>query len=54
MTAGDIEGWDSHQHVLLIVAIENRFGIKMKTREIDELKCVGDMIKVVQAKICVC
>ena len=30
-TADDIDGWDSQTHVLLIVAAEQRFGIKFRT-----------------------
>jgi acyl carrier protein len=40
-TAADIEGWDSFNHINLIVAVEAKFGIKFKTAELDELHNVG-------------
>lgn len=46
-TALDIEGWDSFKQIEIIMAVEERFGIKMPTREIDALKCVGDLANVV-------
>ena len=30
-TADDIEGWDSFNHISVIVAVETRFGVKMST-----------------------
>lgn len=50
-TADDIEGWDSIKHISLIVAVEDHWGIKMKSAEIDMLKNVGDLRRIVAAKI---
>ena len=50
-TAADVRGWDSIKHISLIVAIEERFGIKWKTAEIDSLKNVGDMQRLIRAKL---
>ena len=33
-TAEDIEDWDSLEHINLVVAIENRFGIKFNMNEV--------------------
>ncbi|MDO6413678.1 acyl carrier protein [Sphingomonas sp. BIUV-7] len=49
--ADDVEGWDSIKHISLIVAVEDHWNIKMKTSEIDTLKNVGDLQRVVAAKI---
>lgn len=43
-TASDVEGWDSFNHINLIVAIESRFGIKFKTAELDSLHNVGELV----------
>jgi acyl carrier protein len=51
MTADDIEGWDSFNHLSIIVAVETRFGIKMKTSEIDKLANVGELVAAIQNKI---
>jgi acyl carrier protein len=50
-TAADVHGWDSIKHISLIVAVEDRFGIKWKTSEIDGLKNVGDLQRMIRAKL---
>ena len=49
--ADDIEEWDSLSHIRLIVAIERKFGIKFKNAEIEGLMNVGDLVRVIDAKI---
>ena len=49
-TASDIEGWDSFKHIEIIITVEERFGVKMTTRELDNLKSVGDLLTLIQAK----
>ncbi len=51
MTAKDVAGWDSIKHISLIVAIEERFRIKWKTSELDGLKNVGDLQRMISAKL---
>jgi acyl carrier protein len=51
MTADDIEGWDSFKQVELIIAAQEAFAIKLSTREIDSLKCVGDLARLVTVKV---
>ena len=50
MTADDVDGWDSARMVEIIIATEARFGLTFTTREADSLKCVGDLIDVVERK----
>jgi acyl carrier protein len=50
-TAADITGWDSFNHINLIVATEVRFGIKFKTAEIESLHNVGHLVDVIAAKL---
>jgi acyl carrier protein len=50
MTANDVEGWDSLSHVVLILAIENRFKIKFSPKELLTLRNVGDLMKAIQSK----
>ena len=50
MSAKDIEGWDSINHINLILAIEERFGIKITEDEIENLKTVGDLANLVTIK----
>jgi acyl carrier protein len=49
--AKNIEGWDSFNHLSVIVAVETRFGIKMKTKELDQLKNIGDLVSIIQSKL---
>jgi len=42
-TAGDIAGWDSLNHISLLVAAEMRFGIQFRTAEMENLKNVGEL-----------
>jgi acyl carrier protein len=50
-TAEDVEEWDSLSHIRLIVAVERKFGVKFKNSEIESLKNVGDLAKLVTAKL---
>jgi len=49
-TADDVEEWDSLSHVRLLVAVERKFKIKFSNSEIESLKSVGDLVRLVQAK----
>lgn len=51
MTANDVEGWDSLSHVVLILAIENRFKIQFKQKELLTFKNVGDLLRSIDSKI---
>jgi acyl carrier protein len=50
LTARDVPGWDSFKQIEIMVSVEERFGIKLNTREIDSMKCVGDLAAVIAAK----
>jgi acyl carrier protein len=50
-TANDIEGWDSFNHLSVIVAVETRFGVKMKTSEIEKLANVGALVSAIESKL---
>ena len=50
-TANDIEGWDSFNHLSVVVAVETRFGIKMKTSEIESLANVGALVSAIESKL---
>jgi acyl carrier protein len=43
-TAEDIDGWDSLGNLNLIIAIEQRFGVKFATAEISKLKDKGQNV----------
>ena len=50
-TAKDVPGWDSVRMVTLILAVEQTFGIRLRSREIDQLKCVGDFVSLIGSKV---
>jgi acyl carrier protein len=50
-TAGDIEDWDSLNHIKLIVAIENHFNIEFSAEEIREINSIGKICEIVSEKI---
>jgi acyl carrier protein len=48
MTAADVTGWDSFKQVEILIAVQERFGLKLRSREIDGLGCVGDLVEVIK------
>lgn len=50
-TADDIEDWDSLEHINLIVAVENCFGIKFNMGEVTTMKNVGAMADIIMERI---
>ena len=50
-TADDIEDWDSLEQIHLIVAIEDRYGLKLSIRDVNALKDVGEMVNYIQERI---
>jgi acyl carrier protein len=51
MTAADVAEWDSVNHITLVVAIEEEFGIKFKTAELEKMKNVGQMVEGIERKL---
>jgi acyl carrier protein len=51
MTTDDIDGWDSLSHVNLIMAVENRFQVRFKPKEVLSFKNVGDLAQCVESKL---
>jgi acyl carrier protein len=50
LTANDVKDWDSVNHITLVVAIEQEFGIKFKTAELEKMKNVGQMVEQIEKK----
>ena len=51
LTANDVEEWDSFNHINLIVAVEQRFGIKFQTAELEGMQNVGHLADLVGKKL---
>ena len=50
MTADDIAAWDSVSHITLIYAVEDEFGIKFSSRDLEGMGCVGDLAAAVERR----
>ena len=48
--ADDVDGWDSLVHITLMQAVEDEFGIRMAMKEIVNLKNVGALADIIQAR----
>lgn len=49
-TASDVDGWDSLNHVRLMVSVEAEFKSKFSAAEISRLKNVGDLVALLQSR----
>lgn len=50
-TADDIEEWDSLEHINLLAAVEQEFGIKFDLGQVVSMKNVGEMADIIIAKL---
>ena len=50
LTAKDVAGWDSFKQIEIIIAVQEHFGIKFRTRELDTLNNVGDLVSLIADK----
>ena len=48
MTAPDVEGWDSLNHVQILFTIEQELGIQFPVNEIQNLNTIGDLINLMK------
>lgn len=46
-TSADIEDWDSIEHINLVSAVEDEFGIRFKMKEVSGMKNVGEMVDII-------
>ena len=49
-TADDVEGWDSLNHVQILVAVEKKYGFRFTLNEIQLLNNIGDLVNAIQKK----
>lgn len=50
-TAEEVEGWDSLNHINIVLSVEKQFGIKVGTAEIEELRNVGELVELIKKKV---
>jgi acyl carrier protein len=46
-TAADVPGWDSFKQIEIVVAVEEHFQVKLRTREIVRLRNIGDLVALI-------
>ncbi len=49
-SAEDIVGWDSFNHINLVLAIELAFEVKFSSKELERMQSVGDMVTLLKEK----
>lgn len=50
-TADDIEEWDSLEHINLIAAVEQEFGMKFNMGQVVSMKNVGEMADIILSQV---
>ena len=50
LTAHDVDEWDSLSHIMVMVAVEQAFGVRFAITEIAELQNVGEMVALIEKK----
>lgn len=50
LSAKDVKGWDSFKQIEIIMASEEKWAIKFNTRELDALRTLGDLVRMIGAK----
>lgn len=50
-TSEDIEDWDSLEHINLVAAVEQEFGMKFTMGQVVTMKNVGEMADIIMSKI---
>ena len=50
-SAADLPGWDSMKHIEIIIAIEQKCGVRFSSRQVESLHSVGDLVSVIDQKL---
>jgi acyl carrier protein len=50
LTAKDIEGWDSLNHVRLVLSVQKAFEVRFSAAEIGRLANVGELVQLIASK----
>ena len=50
-TSADIEDWDSLEHISLMSAVEQEFGIRFSMGQIQSMKNVGEMVNIILSQM---
>ncbi len=50
-TAADVDGWDSLNHIRLILSVSREFGIQFSASEVANFKNVGDLVTAITRRM---
>ena len=50
-TSNDIEEWDSLEHINLIAAVEQEFGMRFSMGQVVSMKNVGEMVDIILSQV---
>ena len=50
-TSNDIEDWDSLEHINLLAAVEQEFGVKFNMGQVVSMKNVGEMADIIISQL---
>ena len=50
-TSADIEDWDSPEHINLLAAVEQEFGMKFNMGQVVSMKNVGEMADIIMSQV---
>jgi acyl carrier protein len=46
-----VEAWDSTQHLTLVLALEEKYGFQLCPEEIERMRSLGDVVRLVEARL---
>jgi acyl carrier protein len=46
-----LEAWDSIQHLNLVLALEEKFGLQLSPEEIEQMKNIGETARLIESKL---
>ncbi len=47
----NIESWDSTQHLNFVLALEEKFGLQLSPEEMEQMRNVGEVAKIIESKL---
>ncbi|HZR56019.1 MAG TPA: acyl carrier protein [Terriglobales bacterium] len=47
----NVEAWDSTQHLNLVLALEEKYDFQLSPEEMEKMRNIGEVVKVVENKI---
>ena len=52
LSSKEVKDWDSFNHLNIMIATEEEFGIQLQPDEVESIKNVGELVKILNQKGC--